>query len=345
MVDSVDSSRWTPALRRAVMRVRPEYFTWSQEERERYGIAIPKEDGDHLNRILLKELFGVAATTADEIDAAQEALTDPQRDILNATTLPLAGIGEDHFFLNEYFAEGTNLLSFATVYDYDLADHHFQEDARAQETPAYVPRPYHGGLYSRWARLFVDEAFTYANLSMVAGYLQDLAEERASGLIDELIPHRYVDGENHGKRSGKGFEWDLRLDADGKEGLLDALRDRQYDYVIQRARALAEAWDQRGSKAVYIVVRDIAGESNQDFLFSDTAALKEVRFRSFLRDCRRLARPFAELAPDIDAERQAAETFIRAEHERLLRDFDPKIARLRKQQKIIVHEDAADKFF
>ena len=228
MSDIVDSSRWTPPLRRAVMRTRPEYFGWSQDERERYGVAIPKEDSDHLNRILLKELFGVTATTADEIDAAREALADPQRDILNATTLPLAGLGEDHFLLNEYFVEGTNLLSFARVYDYDLADQQFQEDAWAKETPAYVPRPYHGRLYSRWARLFVDEVFTYATLSLVAGYLQDLAEERASGIIDELIPHRYVDGKNHGKRSGKGFEWNLRIDADGKEGLLDALRDLQY---------------------------------------------------------------------------------------------------------------------
>lgn len=338
-------SRWSPLLRRALMCVRPEYFGWQREDQERYGVAIPKEDGERLNRILLKELFDVTAETADAIDAAEESLTGPQHDILNATTLPLAGIGEDSFFLNEYFAEGTSLLSFSTVYDYDLADHEFQEEARAKETPAYVRRPYHGRLYFRWARLFVDEVFTYANLSMVAGYLQDLAEERASEIVDELIPHRHVDGKNHGKRSGKGFEWDLRIDADGKEDLLDELRSYQYGYVVQRSLALAESWDQRGSKAVYIVVRDIAGESNQDFLFSDMAALKAVRFRSFVRDCRQLARPVAELAPDIDAERQAAETFIRAEHERLLRDFDPKVARLRKKRKIIVHEDAADKFF
>ena len=174
--------------------------------------------------------------------------------------------------------------------------------------------------------------FTYANLSMVAGYLQDLAEERASDIINRLIPHRYVDGKNHGKRSGKGFEWDLRVDADGKEDLLDELRGRQYEYVIRRSLALSESWDRRGSASVYIVARDIAGESHQDFLFSGTAALKAVRFQSFLRDCRRLARPIAELAPEIEAEQQAAETFMRAEHERLLCDFDPKVSRLRKKR-------------
>jgi hypothetical protein len=344
MSDIVES-RWSPLLRRAVMRVRPEYFGWPQEQRERYGVEIPDEDDVRLDSILLKELFGIVAATAAEEDAAQDRLTGEQHDILNATLLPLTGIGEDNFFLNECFAEGKSLLSFETVYDYDYADHEFQESVRAEEIPSYVKRPYHGVLCFAWARLFIDEVFTYGHLSTVAGHIHAQADEHASEIVDALIPHRYVDGKNHGKRSERGFEWDMRVDADGKEGLLDELRFCQHDYFNKRHAALSEIWDQRGLQAVYIAERDIVGEVDREFLFSDTAALKAVRFRSFLRDCRNIERAAAELTLHVDAEKQAAETFMRAEHERLLRDFDPKVARLRKKRKIIVHEDAVDKFF
>jgi hypothetical protein len=36
--------RWSPTLRRAIMRVRPEFFSRSREERERYGVQIPEPD-------------------------------------------------------------------------------------------------------------------------------------------------------------------------------------------------------------------------------------------------------------------------------------------------------------
>jgi hypothetical protein len=48
-------------------------------------------------------------------------VTGTQNDLLNATVLPLTGIGEDNFFLNELCAEGESVLSFGTVYDYDHA--------------------------------------------------------------------------------------------------------------------------------------------------------------------------------------------------------------------------------
>ena len=57
---------WSPELRRAMMKVRPEYFRWRIERQERYGVAIPKGDAASLDRVLLKELFGrVYATQRD----------------------------------------------------------------------------------------------------------------------------------------------------------------------------------------------------------------------------------------------------------------------------------------
>jgi hypothetical protein len=44
---------WTPALRRAVIRARPEFFGWSPAERERNGVALPKADAEEIDRLLL----------------------------------------------------------------------------------------------------------------------------------------------------------------------------------------------------------------------------------------------------------------------------------------------------
>jgi hypothetical protein len=344
MSDGVGLS-WSPTLRRAIMRVRPDLFSRSHEERERYGVRIPIQDDVLLDKILLRELFGIIVKTRDEASAAHDDLTGTQNDLLNATVLPLTGIGEDSFSLNEFFAEGKSVLSFETVYDYDRAEHEIQESARAGEASPYVKRPYHGVLYFAWARLFMDEVFTYGHLSMAAGHIHATADEHVSEIVDALVPHENVQGKNHGKRSERGFEWDMRVDAGGKEGLLDELRFCQNAYFDKRYDTLAETWDRRAARAVYIAGRNVPGAMDQEFLFSDPAALKAVRFRSFLRDCRAIERPATELMPHIDSEKQAAEIFMHAEHERLLRDFDPNVARLHKRRKIIVHEDAADKLF
>jgi hypothetical protein len=337
--------RWSPTLRRAIMRVQPEFFSRSPEERERYGVRIPKPDGLRLDTILLKELFGIVVTTDDEARAAHDDLTGTQNDLLNATVLPLTGIGEDNFFLNEFFAEGESVLSFGTVYDYDRAEHEIQESARAEEVAPYVKRPYHGVLYFAWARLFMEEVFTCGHLSMVAGHIHARADEHVSEIVDALVPHEYVRGDNHGKRSERGFEWDMRLQASGKEGLLDELRFCQNAYFDKRYDALAKMWDRRAARAVYISEPDVPGGMDREFLFSDTAALKAVRFRSFLRDCRAIERPAAELTPHIDSEIEAADIFMHAQHERLVRDFDPVVAHTRKKRKIVVCEDAAHKRF
>jgi hypothetical protein len=337
--------RWSPTLRRAIMRVRPELFSRSREERERYGVRIPEQDDLRLNAILLKELFGIFVKTGVEARAAHDDLTGTQNDLLNSIVLPLTGIGEDNFFLDEFFAEGESVLSFRTVYDYDRAEHEIQESARAEQVSPYVKRPYHGVLYFAWARLFMDEVFTCGHLSMVAGHIQARADEHVSEIVDALVPHEYVQGNNHGKRSERGFVWDMRVQAGGKEGLLDELRFCQSAYFDKRYDALAKTWDRSAARAVYISERDVPGEMDREFLFSDTAALKAVRFRSFLRDCRAIERPAAELTPHIDSEIQAANIFMHAEHERLLRDFDPNVARIRKRRKIVVRGDAAHKLF
>jgi hypothetical protein len=326
---------WTPALRRAVMRVRPELFGWSVEERERYGVAIPEADSEEIDRVLQKELFGLARTR-DDLDGEQV-------NRLNEAVLPLRGIGEDCFHLNECLSDGVTLLDFATVRDYDYDDFLFQEKYRREQNADYGGRPYRGTLYFSWARLLVDRRFTYANLSMAAGFLIGEIEKQAHETLDALIPHRFVPGADHGKRDGAGYTWDMRVDAGGNEAIYDDLQTLASDYQQRRYEQLSDSWDRTAARGVFMRRVETQDESNADFVFTDKTALEAVRFRFFVRDCRAIARPFDEFDRQGHDERSGFASYLSAEHARLVQAFDPNVVRLRKRRKIVVHKDAAGK--
>jgi len=334
--------RWGPELRRVMMKVRPEYFSWSGEERERYGVNIPDEDSDRLDQVLLEQVFGRKYRSAKA--AANAVRRMPLQDLnrWNATRLPLTGIGEDHFYLNESLAKGQTLLDFPTMLNYDQADYRFQQQALREQNQAYCERPYRGCLYSRWARLFVGEAFTYATLSVAAGYITDEFNEIASDIVHACIPHKHVRGKNYGKTEGDFWHWDMRADADGKEELLDELWLQTYAYIGDRSDALLTLWDELARCGVYIIDSSEPPEANMDFVFTDTWALGAVRFRSFLQDCRAIERSAGELNQMIDEEKKRLSEFIHAKHQELLKRFDPKVARLRKRRKILMHKNALD---
>jgi hypothetical protein len=319
------------------MRVRPDFFRWSTIERDRYRTNIPEHDVSEIDRLVQKELFGFTK--------ARGELDETQLDRLNATILPLRGIGEDCFYLNEWLGEDMTILDFETLRDYDHHDHLFQEEGRKTDSPDYLVKPYRGSLYFAWARLFFDGRLAYADLSMAAGYLLSEIEEHAREIVEALIPHRYVPGKDHGKRVEGGYSWDMRVDAEGQESLLEELQDFSYAGTRRRHEELADLWDRDAAKGVFIFERDIAGESNKHFVFTDKRALEVIRFRSFLRDCRAIERPFAELNAQAGRERSDVESQLRAEHARLLEEFDPTVVKLRKKRKVIVRKDAADKLF
>src|ERR1035438_6145030 len=119
-----------PALRRAFMRVKPDYFTWPVEEQERYRVSMPGKDAFRIRQVLLKAIFDIPVKTPKQLDAAIEAFSDSDRFRLNRALLPIRGVGDDCFFLNEHLGDKT-ILDFETLYDYDYADHCFQEIGRA----------------------------------------------------------------------------------------------------------------------------------------------------------------------------------------------------------------------
>jgi hypothetical protein len=324
------------------MAARPDFFSLPLVERERFAAHLSRADRAALERVLLEELFGIAATTDDEVVRAMDELDLDQCNVVNATVLPLFGIGKDCFFLNEHFAEGDSLLNYETVADWDRADFDFQERFRKKEDPEYAGRPYLGYLYGGWARLFVDDRFTYGILSMAAAHVHEKVESHAEDLIATLIPHRYVAGSEHGKRVSGGYQWDMRPDAGGREAALDELRYRSYAYLGERHEALARSWDEQRLGAVYLVDRSEDGEHTLDVIFTDRTALQAVRFRSFLDDCRRLERPPTEVEPRVEAEKTAAEAFLRDALEDIEANLDPAVVPLRRKRKVVLAPEAAD---
>jgi hypothetical protein len=334
-----DQTNWNAVLRQAVIRVKPDYFALSNAEREHYRLRLNTKDEFRIRQAVLKDVFGIVANTTEELDATLDTFDDNQYLLLNSTLLPLQGIGEDNFFLNEYLPTDVTLLDFSTVGDYTRDDHRFQEQARTQEDPDYKIRAYRGDIHRCWARLMIDGAFHYAVISSLAGYLTDMLDEAGFDRIDELIPCQYDVGPNHGNREGNGYVYDKRLNAGGLEGQLQALRDRYYTYMKERYEALLERFNTSPATCVYMRDRTRDNEPQKDFVFSDATALDAVRFRHFVSDCRRITGDPAEVDHLIAQEKHLALDFLANTNKDIMDNFDPTVVKLRRKRKIILADD------
>lgn len=243
----------TPELKRAIIKANPDYFSWTIEQQEKYHVNIPELDKFEIDKYLLKELFHIDVANSKEVDDAWRDLDEQQAARINSIWLPIQGIGEDLFFLNEYLGKTQTILDFETLYDYDIDDFEFQENARAKNDTGYIRQPYRGSLYLSWARLMIDGQFSYATLSMVAGYNYGQLEEFGSDLIDRLIPHSYVHGKNHGKPESNGYLMDLKIDANGLEPQLDKLRERYNNYTVRLYSKLSQEFDDQTEAYVHIL--------------------------------------------------------------------------------------------
>lgn len=178
---------------------------------------------------------------------------------------------------------------------------------------------------------------------MAAGYLYAEIHDAASELLAQYIPHRYTPGPNHGKLKGQSYEWDMRLEANGEEGILEELRRRVWEYEADRWEALLTSYDASPVSGVYLFDESDERECGWHFVFTDKRALSAARFRSFVRDCRRLERPVKELADPLEKERSALAAFVDEQLAEVRRTYDPKVSRLVKQYKVRVMKGAFDK--
>lgn len=178
---------------------------------------------------------------------------------------------------------------------------------------------------------------------MAAGRLYAELETTASDLIEQRIPHRYVPGPNYGKVEGESWECDLRLDANGQEGILEELRRRVWAYELDRWDALLTNYDDSPVSGVYLLDESNGDETNLHFVFTDKRALSAVRFRSFIRDCRRMERPASEIEAALESERAALAAFVNEQLTDVRNTYDPKVSRLVKRRKVMVMKGAFDK--
>ena len=91
------------ALRRVLTRVKPEYCSWLVEAQEPYRVHLSEDDAFRIEQTVLKILFGLPVDTKAQRNTAFDTCTPVQYLRFNETILPLPGIGEDYFFLNESF--------------------------------------------------------------------------------------------------------------------------------------------------------------------------------------------------------------------------------------------------
>ena len=336
-------TQWQPELRRALIAVRPEYFDWSDDERLMYRVRLPNDDREAIIAALLKAHGRRRPVSTAKLESRGRISLELQNEI-NEWLQPLVGIGEDTFKLNEGFAEGSSILDFPTLLSYDQDDHSFQEEARKRDDSKRVPRPYAGALHSTWARCLIDGRLNYLTLSMAAWHLYATMQEVAADEIQRLLPHRYVAGPDDGKVERGLIRWDMRVQANGQEALLEELRRRVWAFEARRCDELLVEFKDRRMAATFLV-NDPYPEGSKDennllVVFSDPEALARVRFTSFLRDCKALERPSEELKALEDREAQTILRYVNEQHGELLQTFDPRVVPLRRRRKVMMHPEA-----
>jgi len=62
---------WNPVLRQAVIRIKPDYFALTETRREHYRPNLNTEDDFRIRQTVIKELFGMAVNTTEELDAVR----------------------------------------------------------------------------------------------------------------------------------------------------------------------------------------------------------------------------------------------------------------------------------
>jgi len=336
----MDNSKIKIAARRALIAADQNYYSWPAQQQEKFRATMDDAAQSRVEAVLLKSLLGIKCT-AENASEIWRDLPLSKLDNLNWAKLLTSGIGDDHIYLNESMAKNKSLLEFNSIYDYDYDDYLFQEQANKKEFKDYKGRDYYALRFSCWARLIINDQFYYATLYSLAGYLTGEIEDKSHDCIQRIIPHEYVEGKENGKRVKGGFRWDMQADAGGKEKQLDELNSRLYSYVQERWLELSKEFT-RTSPAVFIEDNHQDGELNRNFIFCNEDALKQVRWKHFLVDCKPLIADFTNVTKRAEQEVAKAETFLQEEHEDIKKNFDPKVLKLKKKMKVVVAPGAFD---
>jgi len=336
----MNKSKIKPASRKALIAANKNYYSWSTEQQEKFRATMDETAQNKVESVILNSLFGFKSTVKNASEICNDLPISKTNDF-NWAKLLTAGIGEDFIFLNECMADNVSLLNFNSLYDYDYDDYLFQEQANKKEFKNYKPKDYYAFGFSRWARLIINDQFYYATLHSLAGYLIDEIEDKSHDYIEQLIPHEYVEGKENGKQVKGGFCWDMRIEANGLEKQLDELKSRWYRYTQQRWIELSKEFTQN-SPAVFIEDINVDGELNRNYIFNNEKTLKKIRWKYFLADCEPLIEKLSRVTERAKQEVTRTNNYLQKEHEDIMKNFDPKVVKLKRKMKIVVAPGALD---
>ncbi len=127
----------------------------------------------------------------------------------------------------------------------------------------------------------------------------------------------------------------MKIDAGGLEAQLDELKSRWYIYQRERWYAVSNIFSDL-PPAVYIQDQDWDDDPNRFFIFNNVSTLKLIRWRHFLSDCEPLITDFSVMDGQLKKEMDDAISWLSENHQDILKNFDPKVVKLRKKHKIIM---------
>lgn len=220
------------------------------------------------------------------IEKGDYADTNAKRFRLSQELLPVDGIGDDSFFLNEYYSdEGPKLSGFATLRAWDEYTHDRQEEYAIEEGQRpNGAEPYEGRLLWDWGRWIEDGRLVYGNLSVAIWHLRAGLDDYAGDLASERYKTEWIEGPEHMEKTGGGYRWDMIETPPGNGALRFAA-----DHI---ARVVIGFWAEGPYKKKLIesgtwVSRarsEENGEINEDVVFSGVEAMDRARFRHWLAD-------------------------------------------------------------
>jgi len=132
----------------------------------------------------------------------------------------------------------------------------------------------------------------------------------------------------------------------GQEALLEELQRRVWAYANARLHELQTEFNGQTQAGTFLnndrIPEGADDELNLRIVFSDPNALAQVRFTSFLRDCRAMERPQEELTLIESREAERVIRFVNEQFQELLRTFDASVVPLRRRNKVLIHPGLFD---
>lgn len=257
--------------------------------------VVPEKTQDLIRLTVARRLFGKNFRFPSDLDrflsVKTRLLSDGRKLLLAQELLPFDGIGDDSFFLNEWFADdGPKLSGFDTLLAWDEYTHRVQEgywDEQGERSDGM--RPYVGRLLWDWSRWLEDGRMVYGNLSVAHCYLRAQLDELAGELATARYPTRWYEGPEHGKTDGLCTQWDMREDPAINGELRSAAEYLAHLVMVHLCdgQSMRSRIGQSGPWVMRIRTEE-DGEISEDLVFSCPEAMGKARFAHWVSDLKAL---------------------------------------------------------